>query len=91
LGDSSLTMNEIRLARKNSETLRMNDSLTNVRRTLHDLLRQLPAMQAHGTPDAMQRHLARGPIVNRFRLNIIKSFANRRLGCIFVPAVALPN
>jgi len=36
----------------------MKNSLVNVRRTLHDLLKALPAVKANCSHEALQKHLA---------------------------------
>lgn len=36
----------------------MKNSLINVRRTLHDLLKALPAVKANCSADALQKHMA---------------------------------
>ncbi len=36
----------------------MKNSLTNVRRTLHDLLKALPAVKANCSQEAIQKHMA---------------------------------
>ena len=35
----------------------MNPSLTNARRTLHELLKSLPAIKQRGSEEAVKRHL----------------------------------
>ena len=36
----------------------MNDNLTNITRTLHSLVKALPAIRQHATNDAIGRHVA---------------------------------
>lgn len=36
----------------------MNNSLTNVRRTLHDLLKALPAVKANSSAESLRKHIA---------------------------------
>lgn len=36
----------------------MKNSLINVRKTLHDLLKALPAVQASGSSESVRKHLA---------------------------------
>lgn len=36
----------------------MNNSLINVRRTLHDLLKALPAVKANSSAEAVKKHMA---------------------------------
>jgi len=36
----------------------MNNSLINVRRTLHDLLKALPAVKANSSAEALKKHMA---------------------------------
>ena len=35
----------------------MKNNLINVRRTLHELLKALPAVKAHRSPEALRKHL----------------------------------
>ncbi len=36
----------------------MNNSLINVRRTLHDLLKALPAVKANSSAESVRKHIA---------------------------------